>query len=625
MQIPRSTENVQSHKPAPAETRRRYWLDTSFESNMAWFDHERRLLLRAPGVDENVHSEYLGDLRERARHLTRDSLTFALVLLERDAAVHADLAGTIIDAVVESQYVAGNPESPLDGLWHYFAEESVTEWPYPDFNWADFNGLTLLALLNRHSLSMGGDRVRRVEESLRRAGRCIVRRHDRGDVPVGYTNIFLKGAAVMIGAGERLECREWVDRGLGRLRAAFREIVEQNGINEYNSGPYAAVSLSVLATLRNIAESSEARHLAQAIEHVFWRHVACRFHRPTRELAAPQSRHYDLSLARVPGPLGVMIEAVTNGQADFAGNLRAAKTPPRRTGDPVLALCFPPDAPPDAVALLEREAPSDWVTERAGEVMLQTWLAPTFCLGSISRQDGWEQRANLVGYWQEPGEHFPGWLRWRWLRDERPCCSGFFASSQLRETVLLAGVLCDYTDHHLHVPADGGHGRFFGPVFEVDPGKSVAIDTWLVHRGDSKRVDVPKDGMVLQVGDVVAWRSPGAWVSFAILDWHSNPAPMGLRICADAEGHGHRVKFALLEADRPEFFRWCDWKEARAAALLRLQQPESTTSWMSWLEDRMREVAAVRCDKDVESVTYCAGDLTLTVPAKVVSKELFMR
>ena len=597
---------------ASGSSRVAYWIASLAAELRPAYDTHAALVQRRPGVAENVHSDYLADLGTETRHLTRESAIFALLLLETGQPAEAC---RILDRLVALQHVAADPEDPLDGLWHYFAEESVTTWPYVDFNWADFLALHLLLAVTRHAPALGASRVVRLDAAIARAAGCILRRDRRGHVPVTYTNIYLMGAVVMVSAGERLDRPDLLDAGRKRFTALHAEVAQAGRISEYNSPPYAGVCLGVLGASQLLVRDSVVRLQAAAIEPVLFQHLARRFHSPTLELAGPHSRGYHLHFSEHPGALGVAFDLLADGELPFLEIHRQLPADYDRLQD-LLTVLRPLSLDASARALLTDRERREWIEEAFGDITLRTWLEPAFCLGSVSKQDGWEQRRNLLAYWCGSDGRSRA-LQWRWLRDNRPCCSGFFVSAQNKGDVLLAGVLGEFTDHHLHVPADGGIGAQFGPSLELElePGCTVQI-----VRGGTQALDCTGQGSLEQL-DVVALRTARVWIAFRVIVWDSAPTGGAARVVLDSEKL--RIQFLLLNASEPRRFRWRDWSHAHAVGALRVAEAGPKHTWSDWV----REFSSVEPIwlREYDRFTCLWGQLHIDVPTGVPDRAEFAR
>lgn len=76
-------------------------------------------------------------------HPTRESLIYALALLQRGASDDDHGAAEIIRTVMVLQNV--DPAGPSFGTWPWLLEEPIDQMSSPDLNWADFCGVRLHA------------------------------------------------------------------------------------------------------------------------------------------------------------------------------------------------------------------------------------------------------------------------------------------------------------------------------------------------------------------------------------------------------------------------------------------------------------------------------------------------
>lgn len=408
----------------------------------------------------NVHSEHLDD---SPRHPVHESLLYALVLLEMADRSLQGRAEAILAWVIDLQETS-DPEAKTYGLWPYFMEEPVPVWPWPDFNWADFNGTALLFIWHRHRRRLPRPLLARLVEALRRAAVCIRRRN----VDLNYTNIAIKGTFVTLSTAEVTGDAELLAYALDRLERLRATVAAAGAFVEYNSPTYAAISLTGLHAMETYVRDERARPAVASLLARFWSDVAGRFHPETRELAGPHARAYAPSLGAAPELLGSLLEKASRGAVRYA-------MPGGPVGFGALYACVVNVDPPADVAslLTARKTEPRQVTARSqarpteAPRVQTTWLEPAFCLGSVSFQDGWEQRHNLIAYWKS-NDGRTAFIRHRYLRDERPCCSGYFTAVQQEGAVSVGAFLAAYADHHVSVPTEGTTASFLGPVLEIE-------------------------------------------------------------------------------------------------------------------------------------------------------------
>jgi|GEM_PF-1598504 len=447
------------------ETDRKRFLEAMTQYGDRHFDPALGMLRLPMETYRNVHTEHLDDT---ARHPLRESIYYALVLLEMaDRSMHGR-AQRIIGEILALQETA-DPDARTFGLWPYFQEEPVGRSPWPDFNWADFIAMPLALLWHRHRRHLAPELREAMVRAIHRAAQCIRRR----DVDLHYTNIAIKGIFVTLAAAEITGDSGLLDYAAGRLSRLCERVEAAGTVNEYNSPAYASLSLAGLHAVETYIRHGAARQKARSLIKRLWDQIARRFHPATRELAGPHARAYHLRFSERPGLLGLLMERATEGALRFGDRQNAF--------GPLYALVMNVKIPKTARRLLAGSSlkPRQEIVSAGhypGEAprVLTTYLEEAFCLGSVSFQDGWEQRHNLIAYW--PAANGVAVLRHRYLHDERPCCSGYLASRQNANTVTAAGFLGAYADHHVSVPVEAVEAAFLGVVIDLDaPGENPGV------------------------------------------------------------------------------------------------------------------------------------------------------
>jgi hypothetical protein len=397
-------------------------LDRALEPLHARYDSAERMI-RRPFSSPGYHTTLQGGFV----HPTRDSLGYAVALLDTGEEPGRQRAIAILERVLALQ--DQNPTNKTYGIWPWFLEESLEQMSPPDWNWADFCGVALLQIALDHRERLPADLARRIEAAILHAARSIRKRN----VGPGYTNIAIMGTYVTLIAGELFGWAEFKDYGLERL-CRFHEYTTRHGaFTEYNSPTYTIVALEELGRLQKDAQTPEARAPLADLYRRAWEEIAHHFHAPTRQWAGPHSRAYSTLLGESARAL---VQRATDGRADFAAaqpSLTAHRLPlpcPRALED-----FFTSSTP--------RELKKVFVQ---GERPLvgTTYFEPAFCLGSINRQDMWNQRRNLIGYFGDARN--PSYVRLRFLRDGYDLAAARFWSQQSGGRILAA----------LSVATDGG-------------------------------------------------------------------------------------------------------------------------------------------------------------------------
>ncbi len=332
-----------------------------------------------------------------------------------------------------------DPSSRTYGIWSWFLEEPLEKMSPPDWNWADFCGVQLLQVAMDHTHRLPLDLAAKVRDSILHAARSIKRRN----VGPGYTNIALMGTYVTLVAGERFGETELLDYGKQRLRRFYDHTRRQGSFSEYNSPTYTTVAIEEISRMLRHVKEEKSRRLIEELNAMAWRHVARRFHPPTRQWSGPHSRCYSSILGK--GTLA-FIQRGTGGKARFM--------PPEETAVSLNAHRLGCRCPEDLLhyfTTLEKERFERETFSRNADpipdIIGSTWLHPAFTLGSVNCGNLWNQRRPLIGYWGnvEKASAF----RIRFLHDGYDYSSALFFSVQDKGDVLAAvNFATDRGDRH---------------------------------------------------------------------------------------------------------------------------------------------------------------------------------
>jgi hypothetical protein len=389
----------------------------------AAYDPAERMISRKLGTEYRYHT----NLRSTVAHPTRESLEYALVLLATGERDRLRRALQVLERVLPLQDT--NPESQWYGLWGWYLEEPPPKMSPADWNWADFNGATLLLILHFHGERLGERMTARVKEAIHHAARSIQRRK----VSMNYTNIAVKGTFVTLVAGDRLgdrNLRQYAEERIVRLAQA---IDVTGSFAEYNSPTYAAVTIGNLTRLRMLERDPEMLARAARIEERVWLHLSRRWHYETKQFGGPMSRAYSSDLGFplwLEKSLGGRLGLITSPE-DFGRH-----TPSGEVG--ILDYQCPE---PLARAFLQPRQPEQvreiFVAAGDGVLPVQgtTWMEPGLSLGSANRSEFWVQRRPMLAYWG--GAKRPArYVQVRFLKDDYDFSSALFYSVQERNCVL---------------------------------------------------------------------------------------------------------------------------------------------------------------------------------------------
>ena len=376
-------------------------------------------------------------------HPTRESLDYALRLLRSG---EAERAAAIVSKVLSLQDT--DPTSKTYGIWPWLLEEPLAEMDPPDWNWADFCGARLAQLLVEHTGDLPGSLIQNTRTGLGHAAASIFRRN----VGPSYTNIAVMGAGVALAAGELLGEPRLADYGRRRLRNIVEHTERHGGFNEYNSPTYTVVTLIECERMLQLIRDSSARADAESLRRLAWQTIAEHYHPGTHQWAGPHSRAYsdrlDAGIASfLSARTGVeVLPHPTSGVRDRLEGTTALPCP-----DGLVDRFQSP-------ANEESELRSTFIRRDGDESTLDTtWMSDGACLGSVNRDNLWDQRRVLLGYWRT--EEDPAVvLRLRFLHDGRDFSSACVRNSQGGPRILSSvGLLTGMGDahHQLDVPASG--------------------------------------------------------------------------------------------------------------------------------------------------------------------------
>jgi len=521
----------------------------------------------ARGFGETFWDPAANLLRDPARpgkHLTRDSLYFARVLLDlRDEAQVARAAG-IIGAVLATQVTREGSEVRGNFPWGAEDGEAGT-W---DPNWACFNAATLIELLVWHSARLSPGTITAMERAL-----ALCAGHDQARwVSPAYTNIALLSALSLAGAGEQLRDRGLGEAGRRKLREVDACVAATGAFDEYNSPTYSAVNLRALAGILAFVKDGECVAVAEKLRRFQWEEILDRVHLPSGQLAGPHGRAYGRDMLRdtrghvkwyLYRALGeafrVGVEAAATASDLFPGLMILDPDCPEDLKDSWGKRRFPrsvwmvvdscsrsvplPAArrfPPLWRSRAGREAWKELVASKGapgttgfrGQVQtVTTHLAATYCLGSASAEAMGDQAQPLIAHWaQEERADRANWFTAMGLREKDGklerfpgavlCCAQhggrvlgimrFGADPEDRSAPVAARAVLAFqvnADAQAEVVAHGGV-RGLPPVADAAVDEAVPLHRGVVFRSNG----------VLCGARVLQARVPGAKVSSLIRD-----------------------------------------------------------------------------------------------------------
>lgn len=359
-------------------------LDRALHLEDPRYDQAERMLSRVLGPGYRYHTK----LHNSRVHPTRESLEYALYLLEAGGRERIGRAMATIDRVLSLQ--DRDPESKWYGIWGWYLEEPPAKMEPADWNWADFNGSTLLLIELRHGGKLPAELRQRVREAIEHCARSIIRRN----VSMRYTNIAVMGTFVTLAAGELLGDEGIVEYARQRVVRLCGAIDESGSFDEYNSPAYARVTLTNLARIRMYVEDAESRRRAGNIERRCWLHLASHWDARRAQFGGPMSRCYATDLGY---PL--WLEKALGGRLGLA-----RPDDVKQGGDAETAihdLCCPEDLAEEFLkpqAAHQHREMYQIAREVGAPVVGTCYVNDAYSLGSVNRGDFWNQRRPILAF-----------------------------------------------------------------------------------------------------------------------------------------------------------------------------------------------------------------------------------
>lgn len=442
------------------------------------------------------------------RHCHRESVMYALALLESGVAADLVLAEEILGRVLAAQDT--DDASSTYGIWSYYHEEPLDRMVPPDWNWADFLGRELSFILLRHESRLTDQARSAVRTALGHAARSIIRRN----VAMGYTNIAVKGTFVTLAAGQLLQDQELTDYAVRRVGRLQEQIRTAGSFREYNSAGYWTITMEAIAGIVGYIEHPAAVTGARWIVDRLWEHLAARWHSPTGQLSGPMARVYSDQPARGDDLLALLATATR-----FSGMF--ADLPPLNPSLGLLGVALVDLDAPEPVVERLLATPSGELRERFSYIDLgdradhepvpmigTTWHGQDATLGSANVGEFWLQRRPLIGYWREPDD--PAWGPARFaklhlVKDDHDFSSAVIGSVQSGSQVLWSvSFISPGGDEHIGLNQIGAGESF--PVRSLKlimelagladatvevAGRRVTTAQYAVSIGDQVRISTP--------------------------------------------------------------------------------------------------------------------------------------
>jgi len=393
--------------------------------------------------DANLLGAHTKNPPNKKSHSTRESAYYAYALLLTGDPADLARAQAILKRVVTLQDI--NPGSPTYGAFNWNAEDKPQ-----DLNSAAFVGLTLadVADLDRRKPCLDPDLRSQVEKAVRLSVQEVMVRN----INPGYTNIAMLSIA-LTAAGAKLwsipEAGEWSQKKLD----AVLNLAGDGEFAEYLSPTYSGVALYGGYMAKKFAFSDAFSGKVDAVLDHLWKQIGASYHAPTYQLGGPFCRAYGDNMLQYAAALKYVLYLGLDGDyplsdSDFDHDWDMGYLP---------SLADLPVAPRPEL----KAPPAPWrewtATGSPGSIPgggddntlvrhLCQYREGNFILGTVTTQDEWKQKRNLVAYWRSAAPTPEGFRVGMCIDESNESIPGFagekihFYSNQVKGAALVAMV-----------------------------------------------------------------------------------------------------------------------------------------------------------------------------------------
>ena len=425
-----------------------------------------------PKTANRYHSTRVG----MYNHPVRGTSRYAVKLLETGDPVYVARAHKVIEAIIAAQ--DQDSASETYGIWPYYFEEPLDQMNKPDWNWADFNSVSLLEAYMKYNDLLADDLKEKMKASIIHASYSIKKR----DVKPGYTNIAIMGTLVTHLAGQLfgiVELQEYADMRMKRFYDYTRQL---GGFVEYNSPTYTRVALDELVRMKQYILDLATLEMVDYCYHTGWKVLATHFHLPTGQLAGPHSRSYSTLIRQ-------RFYNFLNGASGGQVNIGQAKIPDEYFK---LQHKIPDDLMAYFTTASEERIQVDTFSLDDNPPIGYAYLTKGYCFGTVNRSTTWQQRRPYLMYWGD--ETNPRYLSVRLLHDYEDFGIGnIFSARHKNEALTAMNFATNGGDYHISID-------------RLEEGKFVAKDVRLRFEIATNKlkdkVDAGPQGLTLRDGDV---------------------------------------------------------------------------------------------------------------------------
>lgn len=371
-------DNYIRYEPFKPDQQEKKILLQSIENLNEKYNPEEKMITKTI-TDWNYHT----DAESGVFHEVRASLYYAVYLLDLGEKQYEQRAFDVIEKTISLQDT--DPQSPSCGVWPYYQEEPLATKISPiDYNWADFNAVSLLDIYLGHKERLPAGLSAKIENALILAARSIVKRN----VGPGYTNIAIMGTYVTYMVSHLFNLPDMQEYARNRLTRFYEYTQEKGGFSEYNSTTYSIVALDELERMKRHITDEECLQMIDHLYAMSWEMIARHYHKPTGQWTGPQSRAYrTLTTTAFYG----ILKQASGGKIDLGYEPERSDVKIKhKLPENLYHYFLTPSYPRTETDIFEKNEPV---------ITGISYLTEHYALSTANRSSLWNQRRPFLLYW----------------------------------------------------------------------------------------------------------------------------------------------------------------------------------------------------------------------------------
>lgn len=377
---------------------------------------------------------YHTDASSGVFHHVRSSFSYAVLLLDLGDEQYRQRAFDVIEKTITLQ--DQDTTSKSCGVWPYYQEEPLATKKSPiDFNWADFNAVSLLDVWMGHQDEIPADLKPKIKNALILAAKSIQKRN----MGPGYTNIAIMGTYVTYMVSHLFDLPEMKEYANARLKRFYDYTLDKGGFSEYNSPTYTIVALDELFRMKSHIVEPVAKQQIDSLYSIGWEIIARHYHKPTGQWAGPHSRSYSTLVK--PSFYAILKEA-SNGQIDLGMEEKRSDVKIKHQIPAHLMHYFlTPEYPRTESDVFEKEEPRTTGT---------CYLTGKYALSTANRSSLWNQRRPFIVYWGTV--QTPKYLQVRFMHDDYDFSAAtFYGQQNENQALAVINFISNGGDKHISI------------------------------------------------------------------------------------------------------------------------------------------------------------------------------